>query len=460
MKFSYLIAGIFLFSFHLCFANPEEINCIQKHEDVGEKIKCLKNVTVVSDQTVNSNDREFDLQVTQLVDHHNPDGPTFTQRVVLLHRNVTEPMVLYTSGYLIFGRGQSAITSHFQTNQLLVAHRYFYQALPVPTDWSFLNVEQSADDFHALTVMFKQIYAGPWVNTGTSKGGMTSMYLHYFYPADLAGTVANSAPLSFNDEDARYPEFLNRVGGEAYAACREGLKDVQITLLKNRELVLKSVTGNYTQVGSADIALEHSVIDLSFGFWQANLADDASHGCASVPPVGSSVDMALEFFNDMGGTSSLEDSSLQMFMPYHYQAANQLGAPGSQTSHLETYRKYTYTIGMYIPKGLSISYSNELMRKVDRWSRDEADQVIHIYGEFDPWSAGAFPASETHKNVWKWFVPHGNHDVSFLKLPEAERLQATDILAGWLGKRPVPLKAWQKNQPSLESIEAAHAPSH
>ena len=113
-------------------------------------------------------------------------------------------------------------------------------------------------------------------------------------------------------------------------------------------------------------------------------------------------------------------------------------------------------MAMYIPKGLTVSYSNELMRKVDQWSRKEADQVIHIYGEFDPWSAGAFPASETNKNVWKWFVPHGNHNVNFLKLPDAERKQATEILSGWLGKKPVLTSPWQRSRPSLESIEAEH----
>ena len=41
----------------------------------------------------------FELLVLQPVDHNNPDGPVFKQRVFLAHRNFKKPVVLITEGY-------------------------------------------------------------------------------------------------------------------------------------------------------------------------------------------------------------------------------------------------------------------------------------------------------------------------------------------------------------------------
>jgi hypothetical protein len=42
---------------------------------------------------------------------------------------------------------------------------------------------------------------GKWVNTGASKGGMTSVYHRRFFPNDLDANVAYVAPLSYSQED-------------------------------------------------------------------------------------------------------------------------------------------------------------------------------------------------------------------------------------------------------------------
>ena len=40
----------------------------------------------------------YEIRFTQPVDHHNPDGPTFTQRMFLGHAGFDRPMVMSTSG--------------------------------------------------------------------------------------------------------------------------------------------------------------------------------------------------------------------------------------------------------------------------------------------------------------------------------------------------------------------------
>jgi hypothetical protein len=234
---------------------------------------------VERDPAVASDLRQFDLEFEQPIDHNNPALGRFNQRLVLLHRNDTEPMVLQTSGYSIFGVRESALMKRFATNQIQVEHRFFSGSTPEPKDWSKLDVKQSAYDFHRIVVELKKIYKGPWVGTGASKGGMTSVFHHYFYPDDLSGTVADVAPLSFSTEDTRYVDFLNNVGGEAYAACRRKITLLQKYILDHRNEVLRLISGDFQHVGSSDVALEHLVLESPFVFWQYKSPEDASVGC-------------------------------------------------------------------------------------------------------------------------------------------------------------------------------------
>lgn len=156
----------------------------------------------------------FEVSFQQFVDHEHPELGSFQQRLILAHRSYDEPLVLQTSGYLIFQVAPTLLTTTYDTNQIQVEHRFFETSTPASKDWSKLNIRQSAADFHRITEAFKRVYGKAWVNTGASKGGMTSIYHRRFYPSDLEGTVADVAPLSFGTADPRYIEFVEQVGGD------------------------------------------------------------------------------------------------------------------------------------------------------------------------------------------------------------------------------------------------------
>jgi hypothetical protein len=195
------------------FATPIEKACIDASSTIEAKLGCLDDVSFV----LKSSDgvKVFDITIKQPVDHKNPARGTFLQRLALTHRGESEPVVLQTSGYQIFAVKDSALSYSFQTNQIQVEHRFFADSKPAALDWKKLDIEQSAADFHHITESFKQIYGKKWVGPGASKGGMTSIYHRYFYPDDLAGTVADVAPLSFTTKDPRYLDFVSDVGGDA-----------------------------------------------------------------------------------------------------------------------------------------------------------------------------------------------------------------------------------------------------
>lgn len=414
--------------------------CVDKSSELTEKLSCIPDLDfkeVVLDPAVSAGLRQYEMNFKQLIDHGNPSLGTFNQRVVLLHRRDSEPMVLQTSGYSIFGVRETALMKRFGTNQIQVEHRYFSGSTPEPKDWSKLNAKQSADDFHNIVVQLKKIYKGPWIGTGASKGGMTSVYHRYFYPNDLTGTVADVAPLSFSKEDERYIDFVKNVGGNKYASCRDKFSKLQRYLIDSREQVLPLISGNFSQLGSADVALEHSVLESQFVFWQYQNPEDPSLGCDQIDSEWSSAKSAFNYLQKVSSIDSYADGEILRFVSYYYQAATELGSPGTDKTGLEDALKYEFTIDQYIPKGLEYTYSNDLMLKVKEWTTKEAKDIVFVYGEFDPWTAGAFPLGRTENNVHHFTVKGGNHGSKFTLLDPKQKTAAESILSAWFGKSPV-----------------------
>lgn len=413
---------------------PEE-SCIKSKSDILDKLNCLNGFTATEVTSPTSGVRQFELTVSQPVDHSSPTSDSFLQRVALLHRGENEPVVLQTSGYSIFAVRDTHLSRLFKTNQIQIEHRYFSNSKPTVLDWTHLNIKQSADDFHRITVSLKKIYAQPWVNTGASKGGMTSVYHRRFYPDDVVGTVADVAPLSYTRNDQRYIEFLNNVGGAAYEECRKQFKSVQYDVLKNRNEFLPKINGQFQQLGDKNVAFEHAVIESAFYFWQYGNPDDSATGCATLPTL-LTLDQKFNFISSLASLADYEDSSIEQFMPYYYQAATQLGSPDTPTAHLETLRLFEFKIDQYTPKGIPLHYSNAAMVDVEKWLKTDADQIIFVYGEFDPWTAGEMPVSETGKFVRKYYAPKANHGAKFVLLNPSDKNDVIQVLSQWFQKAP------------------------
>lgn len=429
--------------------------CVGIARDIAEKFACLEGVSateVSPGAGIPMGIRRFELQFTQPVDHGNARRGTFRQRVVVLHRDESEPVVLQTSGYAIFGVREAAITRVFATNQVQVEHRYFKESRPKALDWTFLDIEQSARDFHAITVALKKIYGGRWVNTGASKGGMTSVFHRWFFPGDVDGTVADVAPLSFSTSDARYTSFVETVGGDQRAQCREDLQSLQRSLLEQRDQIVPKLLGNFEFLGGADVAFEHAVIEAAFVFWQYGNPDHPETGCAAIPKQGSAREN-LDFLNKINKIENYESSSIQEFLPYYYQAATQLGNPGNSLTHVSHLLRHEFTIDQYTPRAVDYTYSNAAMVKLDRWVRQKAKSLMFVYGELDPWTAGAFPAGAARRDNFKFTVPGGNHGAKFTDLTDSDRSRAVAVLERWLGKAPVAGKLNTESDDTLEALE-------
>ncbi|EYF07470.1 Hypothetical protein CAP_0223 [Chondromyces apiculatus DSM 436] len=401
--------------------------------DIRAQLEAIDGLELIEEPSGHDGYRYFEITLDQPVDHANPDAQRFQQRIHLHHRDASAPLVLAATGYNLWGGEYlEEPTMLLEANQLVVEHRYFTPSRPVPTDWALLDIAQAAADHHRIVSLIRPLYEGAWISTGASKGGMTSVYHRRFYPDDVDGTVAYVAPLSFGTDDPRYVTFLDQVGTDA--ACRQKLQDFQRELLLRRDVMLDRMNDLVAQGATFDLmgieaTLETAVIDLEFTFWQYG----GEGFCGAIPTSTSSDDEVWEFFNALAGVIGYSDTSVLQFEPYYWQALTQLGAPGIDTSHLDDLLQIdqdALDIMPSIPE--DPVFEPEAMQDIHEWVTTEAERILFIYGETDPWTAGAFEVGAA-VDSYLYVAPGANHGAGILSLDDADQEAALGHLAAWTG---------------------------
>jgi hypothetical protein len=347
------------------------------------------------------------------------------------------------------------VTSLLSANQIDFEHRYFLPSRPLPADWKYLTIQQAAADSHRVVQAFRAIYQGRYFNTGASKGGMTAVYHRRFYPDDVYATVAYVAPDSLGAPDWRYVPFVNQAGD---ADCRRKLRDFQRIALERRTAMLaslmKKMTLTWTRLG-IDRALEHSVLELPFGFWQYS----SQAQCPLVPLAAATDDEVFAFLDKFGSLSMYSDQGIGGFEPYYFQAAAQLGFPAVEEEHLKDLLLHPGTDSPveYLPAELRplAVYDAKAMVDVTDWLQQSAERMLFIYGSNDPWTAAAFELGFA-ADSYRLTVPGGNHGSRIGSLPEALRLKAEALLWRWSDLKemnPSPLTVEELKAQGLGAID-------
>jgi hypothetical protein len=425
--------------------------------DLLARLRALPGVT--ADELVPSSAptgyRYFALGLDQPVDHDDPTGAHFTQHLTLIVKDPSAPLVLLNTGYWNFQLDAPfELTLLLHGNQLVMEHRYFAASRPAPADWTKLTIAQAAADQHHVVETFKPLFTGPWLTTGQSKGGMTSIYHRRFYPDDVAGTVAYVAPISFGAPDDRYDAWVEDTLGTQ--ACRDAVKAVATELLKNRRAMLvQRATAEmnasngaiaYTRV-SLGPAVESAVTELywSFGLYFG------TDSCARVPAPTASDDALWAMLEGSPGGGGpwgtgvspvymSSDADLALFEAYEYQAAWQLGYPGTSAAYLAGLTVYgaadyagAEPVGVTAP-----TYDGgAAMNDVAAWVKTGAAHVIWVYGGWDPWTGGRFDPGGA-QDALELTVPDANHGALLTQLVAADRDAAFAKLAAWTGVTPDP----------------------
>jgi PS-10 peptidase S37 len=406
--------------------------------DVLDLLQAVPGFTV--EEAASGNDRYsfFHIGVEQPVDHEQPDGATFVQRITLMHRDCDAPMVLHTTGY--FGLESplaSEPTALLDANQIDVEQRYFQPSRPEPPDWSLLTIEQAAADHHRIVEALAPIYGGAWVSTGASKGGMTSVYHRRFYPDDVDATVAYVAPLSFGAPDDGYHPFFDTVGDEA---CRARLREFQREVLTRRAAMVELLSQDgktsgltYERLGGPEAALEEGVIEFTWTFWQYS----EPSLCEVVPDEAASDGDVWAFFVSVGGATFLDDTIIDVYSPYYYQAFTQLGYPSSPRAHIDDLLETLKIPRDYLPTGATATYDDgAAMEDIDAWVKAEGERILFVYGEQDPWSAGPFELGQADDS-FLFVAPGANHGAKIADLDPDDRAASLQALERWTGVEPI-----------------------
>ena len=382
--------------------------------------------------------RAFALQYEQPIDHDNPAAGTFKQSAVLHHRVKDAPMILYTSGYSLFALDYlSELGVGLEANHVSTEQRWFGTSAPAagitPESWQYVNIAQAAKDHHRLVTALKPFYAAPWLSTGHSKGGMTSIFHRRFFPDDVAATVAYVAPISFADPDPRYVPFLDRIGEES---CRTTIRGVQKRALERFDQLLPMAVADaagqtFERAGGQASAFEKSIVMLEWIFWQNYPVEYCALYFPAVPEDDASLYNLVASFVGSG----YPDSALDDSMAYYYQAETQLGKQAFSTTHLAGLLKHEATPFDWSPAGTNPVHDPEPMQDIQDWVKTQADGILFLYGEYDPWSGGAYDIATNPKLV-KVVAPKQPHAAMIDNLTPTDRDLVLRTIESWIGKRP------------------------
>ncbi|WP_405544778.1 aminopeptidase [Streptomyces goshikiensis] len=407
--------------------------------DVKDQILAVPGMSLVEEKPYPGY-RFFVLNYTQPVDHKNPWKGTFQQRLTLLHKDTSRPTVFFTSGYNVnTSPRRSEPTTIVDGNQVSLEYRFFTPSRPDPANWANLDIWQAASDQHRIFTALKKIYTKNWLATGASKGGMTATYYERFYPRDMDGVVAYVAPNDVvNNEDSAYDRFFTKVGTKE---CRDKLNAVQREALVRRDALEVKYAATAAQngwtfntVGNLDKAYEAVVLDYVWAFWQYSLLSD----CGGIPTAATATDQEIwDSIDTISGFSAYTDQGLETYTPYYYQAGTQLGAPTIKLPHLGSLSRYGYQGPRnFVPRDIPMSFQPKAMTDVDNWVRENANQMLFVYGQNDPWGAEPFHLGYGVRDSYVMIAPGANHGASVSKLLDGERTLATAKILQWAGVAP------------------------
>ncbi|MHC0429753.1 S28 family serine protease [Streptomyces sp. O3] len=425
--------------------------------DIKDRLLAIPGMSLIEEKPYDGY-RYFVLNYTQPVDHWRPYKGTFQQRLSVLHKDTDRPTVFHTSGYHLYTNPYRAEpTRIIDGNQVAMEYRFFEPSRPDRANWSNLNIRQAAADQHRIFKALKPIYSKNWLSTGGSKGGMTATYYERFHPNDMDGVVAYVAPNDVvNREDSAYDRFFENVGTKE---CRDALNAVQREALVRREPLKKRYAtwaaengATFNTVGSLDKSFEAVVADMVWAFWQYSSESD----CKDVPTAATATDQEIyDYVDEISGFSFYTDQGLEPYTPYYYQAGTELGSPDIKQPHLNGLSRYGYQAPReFVPRDIPMWFRPWKMRSVDTWVRHNAERMMFVNGENDPWGAEPFRLGKRAKDSYVYVAPGANHGANVASLKPDERAKATASILEWAGVAPSSVKADEKKAKPLAKYNA------
>jgi len=385
--------------------------------------------------------RCFAIEMTQPTDHANAASPTFLQHLFLVHRGCDRPTLVADWGYSNEYFWDFELSLLYQTNDLWIEHRYQGESVPDTADWDWtqLTIENGAGDMHQVIAAFRPLYQGRWVSTGASKGGITATYHKYFFPDDVDGAIPYVAPASRARIDPAYQDYLAE---NLPAGCAGRLRDVQVAALTTRRTMMLRRLTDIVGPGAEAEWLEQLTESFDWSFWQYW----GQSYCNQVPRSSASNAEFWQFFHDfsyLGWGASPSSNPMGSDGALYYEWLTEQGFALQTNSAVAPLLEQPSALATMednframFPAVALPEYDGAVTAAVRSWVRDEAEDVLLIYGQYDPWSGGAMAAPAMTSSA-RYFVPAATHGAQISALAEEERTAALAIATGFFGVAPV-----------------------
>ena len=400
-----------------------------------QKINAISAIKEIRPLETSEFSEKYVTYFTQPLDHRHPEKGSFRKRVIVSHVGFDRPTVIVTEGYgaayALRSQYREELSKLLNANMIFVEYRYFLESTPEPKDWQYLTAENSADDLHAITTAFKNIYPGKWIATGISKGGQTTLLYRTFYPDDVDISVPYVAPLCYGVEDGRHEPFLHKV---STPENRKIIEDFQLEALKRKATLLPRfekycTEKNYSFRAPIEEIYDYSVLEYSFALWQWGTP------ISSIPATTASDD---EIFSHLlaisePGYFTADSPNASFFV----QAARELGYYGYDVQPFKQYLSIQSSEGylhrLMLPEELKdMPFDKTLSTKITKFLKKQDPKMIFIYGQNDPWTAAGVTWLKNKKNIHVFIQPNGSHLARISTLPEAEKAEVMELINEWL----------------------------
>ncbi|MCH4895624.1 peptidase [Marinilabiliaceae bacterium JC040] len=404
--------------------------------DLFSELKDIPGVVSVKKMEVKPYKNYYEIYFKQAIDHNDLSKGFFKQRVLLGHIDLNKPMIVEIQGYNIWTSRQGELSRLLNANQLTIEHRFFKDSKPkgglIP--WKDLTIKNAAYDQHVIIQAIKKIYSkSKWITTGISKGGQTTIIHRYYYPNDVDASVPYVAPLNLSRVDPRIQKFLDTVGSKEE---RKAIYDFQILCFENISKMLpmmkeycKKNNYSFNDVGSNKRALELSILEYPFAYWQwGNVKMN------DIPKDKKDIKAIFMHLVKNGDPGFFEDSKIEFQRPYFWAAMIEMGIYDYKIAPFKKYLKDEKDICFEhtLPKGFeNVKFDGSEMKKIYNWIQTDAEKMLFIVGGLDTWGSTSVVLNGNNKCA-KYVLANGHHGTRISSFNEKDRKEIMKKINEWI----------------------------
>jgi hypothetical protein len=332
----------------------------------------------------------YEIYIEQPVDHANPFSKKFKQRIYLGFYSLNAPTVINTDGY---GIGEvskpeykNELSTLLNSNLITVEHRYFGKSIPDSMDYNYLTVKQAAADDHVIRNLFSGIFKNKWILTGISKGGQAALGYTMLYPEDVAATIVYGTAVKTSLIENKIDSMLNSF---EKTPCGTQLEQLRLFVFQNKQKFIPLLVDNYIHYKLSmkqfdpETNLDYMLLELPFSFLQNG------YSCGEIPSPNDPSDKTFNFITSIVPPRFYDSNNLERIKPAYYMCYHELGY---YEYNLEKYRSYLhqtdYSNKTFAPQNIKFDFDKTYLTDLNKFLKTkEAESIIFVYGENDPWSS-------------------------------------------------------------------------